>query len=131
MAGRQQARHKGLYDKRCKRAELGIGDLVLVRKTAWKGKHKIQDRWESDENQVIGQPDPGIPVYKVANVSGGRTRVLHRNYCCPCKVESDQPGGQKVEDLQSPEEEDDEDSGMPSVPRASQVRTRRRNVSPW
>ena len=44
VAGRQQARHKGLYDKRCKGAELDIGDLVLVRKTAWKGKRKIQDR---------------------------------------------------------------------------------------
>ena len=45
VASRQQARHKGLYDERCKGAELEIGDLVLVRKTAWKGKYKIQDRW--------------------------------------------------------------------------------------
>ena len=41
VAGRQQARHKGLYDRRCKGATLGIGDLVLVKKTAWKGRHKI------------------------------------------------------------------------------------------
>ena len=34
VAGKQQARHKGLYDKRCKGAELNIEDLVLVRKTA-------------------------------------------------------------------------------------------------
>ena len=46
VASRQHARHKGLYDKRWKGAELDIGDLVLVRKTAWKGKHKIQDRQE-------------------------------------------------------------------------------------
>ena len=44
VAGRQQARHKGLYDRRCKGAALDIGDLVLVKKTAWKGRHKIQDR---------------------------------------------------------------------------------------
>ena len=44
VASRQQARHKGLYDQRCRGTELEIGDLVLVRKTAWKGKHKIQDR---------------------------------------------------------------------------------------
>ena len=56
VASRQQARQKGLYDQRCRGAELEIGDLVLVRKTAWKGKHKIQDRWESDKYQVIGQP---------------------------------------------------------------------------
>ena len=77
MAGRQQARHKGVYYRRFKGAALDIGDLVLVKKTAWKGRHKIQDRWESDELQVIGQPNPGIPVYEVQNVAGGRTRVLH------------------------------------------------------
>ena len=44
VADRQQARHKGLYDQRCRGAELEIRDLVLVRKTAWKGKHKIWDR---------------------------------------------------------------------------------------
>ena len=60
-------------------AELEVGDLVLVRQTAWKGKHKIQDRWESDEYQVKGKPTPGIHVYKVQCVKGGRTRILHRN----------------------------------------------------
>ena len=50
------------------------GTWFLVRKTAWEGKHKIQDRWESDEYQVIGQPTPGIPVYKVECVAGGRTK---------------------------------------------------------
>ena len=63
VADRQQARHKGLYERRSKGATLDIGDLVLVKKTAWKGRYKIQDRWESDEYQVIGQPNPGIPVY--------------------------------------------------------------------
>ena len=77
VAGRHQARHKGLYDRKCKGATLDIGDLVLVRKTVWKGRHKMQDRWESDEYQVIGQPNPGIPVYEVKSVAGGRTRVLH------------------------------------------------------
>ena len=77
VASRQQARHKGLYDRRCKGAALDIGDLVLVKKTAWKGRHKIQDRWESDEYQAIGQPNPGIPVYEVQNVAEGRIRVLH------------------------------------------------------
>ena len=130
MASIQQARHIGLYDRRCKGAGLDIGDLVLVRKTAWKGKHKIQDRWESDEYQLIGQPNPGIPVYKVESVAGGRTRVLHRNLLLPLQGRIRQPGGREVEDLPSPEEEEDEDSGMPGVPKASQVRERRRHVSP-
>ena len=54
VAGRQQAKHKGLYDRRCKGDGLDMGDLFLVREIAWKGKHKIQERWESDECQVIG-----------------------------------------------------------------------------
>ena len=83
VAGRQQARHKGIYDRRCKGAALDIGDLVLVKKTAWKGRNKIQDRWESDEYQLIGQPNPGIPVYEVQNVAGGRTKVLHQNLLQP------------------------------------------------
>ena len=69
-------------------------------------------------------------MYKVESVAGGRTRVLHRNLLLPLQGRIRQPGGQEVEDLQSPEEEEDEDSGMPGVPRAPMVRTRRRNVSP-
>ena len=63
-------------------------------------------------------------------LQGGRTRVLHRNLLLSLQGRIRQPSGQEVEDLQSPEEEEDEDSGMPGVPRAPQVRTRRRNVSP-
>ena len=83
VASRQQSRHEGLYDQSCRGAELEIGDLVLVRKTAWNGKHKIQDRWQSDEYQVIEQSTPGIPVYKVQCVAGGRTRILDRNLLLP------------------------------------------------
>ena len=130
MAGRQQARHKGLYDRRCKGAALDIGDLVLVKKTAWKGKHKIQDKWESDEYQVIGQPNPGIPVYEVKCVAGGRTRVLHHNLLLPLQSRLRPQGGQEVEDPQGPEEEEEEDSGLPGVPRVPHVRTGKRLASP-
>ena len=53
-------------------------------------------------------------------------------YCCPCKVRCKirQPGGLEVEDLQNPDEEEDEDDGMPGVTRATQVRARRRNTIP-
>ena len=106
VTSRQQARHKGLYDKRCRGAELGIGDLVLIRKTTWKGQHKIQDRWDSDEYQVIGQPNSGIPVYKVKSVARGRSRVLHRKLLLPLQGRIRQPDGQEVEDLQGPEVEE-------------------------
>ena len=41
-----------------------------------------------------------------------------------------QPGGLEVEDLPSPDEEEDEEGGMPGVTRAPQVRARRRNTTP-
>ena len=129
VASRHQARQKGLYDQRCREAELEIGDLVLVRKTPWKGEHKIQDRWESEEYQVIGQPTPGIPVYKVECVAGGRTRILHRNLLLPLQGKIRQPGGLEVEDHPNPDEEEDEEDGMPGVTRAPQVRARRRDTT--
>ena len=128
MAGRQQARHKGLYDRRCKGAALDIGDLVLVKKTAWKGRNKIHDTWESDEYQVIGQPNPGIPVYEMESVAGGRTRVLHWNLLLPLQGRVRQQGGQEVEDPQGPEEEEEEESGIPGVPRTPQVKTGKKHV---
>ena len=79
MVKRQQARHKGLYDQKCMGAELKVGDLVLVKQTAWKGRCKIQDRWEDEEYQ----PNPGVPVYDVKSIAGGRPRVLHRNLLLP------------------------------------------------
>ena len=126
----QQARHKGLYDRRCKGAALGLGDLVLVKKTAWKGRHKIRDMWESDEYQVIGQPTPGIPVYEVKCIAGGKTRVLHCNLLLPLQGRIRQQGGQAVEDPLGPEEEEEEDSGLPGVPQAPQVRAGKRPASP-
>ena len=42
MVKGQQARHKGLYDWKCRGAELKVGDLVLVKQTDWMGRHKIQ-----------------------------------------------------------------------------------------
>ena len=121
VADKQQARHKELYDRRCRGAALDIGDLVLVKKTAWKGKHKIQDRWESDEYQVIEQPTPGIPVYKVKCIAGGRSRVLHCNLLLPLQGRLRQSEGQVGIDTPDPEEEEEEDSRLPGAPQAPQA----------
>ena len=43
MAQKQQAKHRELYDLKCRGAALDVGDLVLVKQTTWKGRHKIQD----------------------------------------------------------------------------------------
>ena len=34
------------YDLKVRCAQLKVGDKVLLKHTAVKGKHKIQDRWE-------------------------------------------------------------------------------------
>ena len=125
MAKRQQARHRELYHLKCKGAELEVGDLVLVKQTAWKGRHKIQGRWESEEYLVAGQPTPGVSVYTVKGVVGARTRVLHRNLWLPLQGRVKQQGGIKGEIIWSSEDEEEDREEMPKVDRAPQGRPRR------
>ena len=42
-----------------------VGDKVLLRCTAFKGKHKIQDPWEDTIYEVIKQPFKNMPVFKI------------------------------------------------------------------
>ena len=44
-------------------ASLEEGDLILVRVTAFKGKHKIHDKRKEKGYVVKSQPHAGIPVY--------------------------------------------------------------------
>ena len=108
VASRQQTRHKRLYDRKCRGATLDIGDLVLVKQTAWKGRHKIQDCWEEEEYQVVDQPTPGVPVYVVKSIAGGRPRVLHRNLLLPLQGRIRQEGVTEEED--SPDSESEADT---------------------
>ena len=124
-ANRQQAKHRELYDQKCRGAELEVGDLVLVQQTAWKGRHKIQDRWENEEYQVVGQPTPGVPVYTVQSVAGGRTRVLHRNLLLPLQGRIRQEGGRKGEGISDSEDEEEGGDEMPKVDGAAHGRPRR------
>ena len=98
--------------------ELGIGDLVLVKQTAWKGRHKIQDKCETEEYQVVGQPTPGVPVYTVKSVAGGRTGVLHRNLLLPLQGRIRQEEGMRGEGISDSEDEEEGGDGMPKVARA-------------
>ena len=118
MAQKQQARHRGLYNLRCRGATLSVGDLVLVKQTAWKGRHKIQDRWEDREYQVEDQPTPGIPVYTVKSLSGGQTKVLHRNLLLPLQGRLRQEGETVAEGVTDSEEEEEERAVTPCVTRA-------------
>ena len=53
---------------------------------AHKARHKIQDKWESEEYIVLEQPIPGTPVYRVRPVTGTKVRTLHRNLLLPLGV---------------------------------------------
>ena len=63
---------------------LEVGDTVLVHVTAFKGHHKMQDRWENREYVVEKQPYPNVQVYVVCPRDGeGCSQTLHRNYLLP------------------------------------------------
>ena len=59
---------------------------MLVKIVAHKARHKIQDKWESEEYIVLEQPIPGTPVYRVRPVTGTKVRTLHRNLLLPLGV---------------------------------------------
>ena len=105
MTQRQQDRHRGLYDLKCRDATLSMGDLVLVKQTAWKGRHKIQDRWENGEYQVVGQPTPGVPAYTVESLLPLQGRIREK--------------GETVEEgVTDSDEEEEGRAVMPKVARA-------------
>ena len=82
----QAQKYKTSYDKSIKGPQLQVNDLVLVKIVAHKARHKIQDKWESEEYIVIEQPIPGTPVYRVRPVTGTKVRTLHRNILLPLGV---------------------------------------------
>ena len=70
--------------------------MVLVHVTAFKGCHKIQNRWENGEYVVEKQPYPNVPVYVVCPRDGeGHSWTLHRNYLLP--INSNLEQGEKDE----------------------------------
>ena len=63
---------------------LDQGDRVLVKIVAYKGKHKIADRWEEEPSIIIRKPNADMPVYVVQKEDGtGPERTLHRTFCYP------------------------------------------------
>ena len=82
----QAQKYKTSYDRSVKGPQLQVNDLVLVKIVAHKARHKVQDKWESEEYIVIEQPIPGTPVYRVRPVTGTKVRTLHRNLLLPLGV---------------------------------------------
>ena len=86
MSQKQAQKYKLSYDRKVKGTQLQIDYLVLVKRVAWKGRHKIQNKWEPEEYVVLEQPNKSVLVYKVKPVGNGKERVLHRNMLLPLGI---------------------------------------------
>ena len=62
-----------------------VGDKVLLRHTAFKGKDKIQDHWEYNIYEVVEQPLGNIPVFKIKSAGGDEdwVKIVYRNLLLP------------------------------------------------
>ena len=61
-----------------------VGDKVLLRLNAFKGKHKIQDHWENTIYEVVEQAFKKIPVFKIKSQgSDDGVKIVHRNLLLP------------------------------------------------
>ena len=98
MSQKQAQKYKSSYDKKVKGSQLKMNDIILVKRVAWKGRHKIQNKWEPSEYIVVEQPNLKVPVYRVKSLEDNKTRVLHRNMLLSLRVKF------------IPEEESDQDS---------------------
>ena len=108
MSQKQAQKYKLSYDKKVKGIQLQIDDLVLVKRVAWKGRHKIQNKWEPEEYVVLDQPNKSVPVYRVKPVSNGKERVLHRNMLLPLKYCQIKFVPENDSDIESSQEEEPE-----------------------
>ena len=108
---KEAERHKRNFDKKGKAAALEVGDMVLVHVTAFKGRHKMQNRWENREYVVEKQPYPDLPVYVVCPRDGeGCSQTLHRNYLLPISSNMEQ------DETDGPENRVENDTTLTPVP---------------
>ena len=86
MSLKQAQKYKSSYDRKAKGSQLKENDIVLVKRVAWKGRHKIQNKWEPSEYIVVEQPNLKVPVYKVKSLEDNKIKVLHRNMLLPLGI---------------------------------------------
>ena len=84
---KEAAKAKKHYDRRVRCSKLEPGDLVLVKKFGYRGKHKIQDRWENHVYEVLESCHSSPLVFRIRREDGeGGIRILHRNLLLPFKT---------------------------------------------
>lgn len=125
-SGQRQSKQKEHYDKKAKYDCVKIGDRVLVKIVAFKGKHKIADNWENQVYKILDKPNVDLPVYVVKREDGeGPTRTLHRNLllplncindvpCCETDHENSEIGDTDTAEIDLPDELEDIESGSES-----------------
>ena len=110
---KENQRHKQNYDHKTRCTQLRVGDQVLLKKTAFKGKHKIQGHWEDTVYHVVGQPYYGMPVFRITPVAGGgKVRVVHWNLLLPFggNIEGDPGNEENWLDIDDPQDSISADS---------------------
>ena len=74
----EACRQKLYYERKIGTVNLKLGNLVLVKADAFKGKGKIKDRWEEDTWEVVHQIMTDVPSYEVTN-QHGKSCIFHQN----------------------------------------------------
>ena len=115
---------KKYYDRRVRCSELETGDFVLVKKFGFRGKHKIQDRWENQVYEVLEPYHSSPLVFRIRKEDGtGNIRVVHRNLLLPFRSRildedtipyspdpvDDSQSDEQVESIQEDQEDSPED----------------------
>ena len=77
-AEKNAAYNKAKYDARIKQVELDVGDRVLLKNLEKGGTGKLRSFWEQ-KIYVVAEKDESLPVYKVKQVGGSKTKTVHRN----------------------------------------------------
>ena len=72
-------KQKCYYDQATSTAQLGPGDVVLMKNDAYQGKWKVKDWWSETEYVVIRQVTDGIPAYEVKD-EVGNVKTVHCNW---------------------------------------------------
>ena len=84
--------------------------MVVLRQKSFRGRAKIQDRWDSILYEVIEIPYPDMPMFKI-QLQGdpeAKPRILHRNLLQPIRqIETSKAEELRVSPLQSQENLDD------------------------
>lgn len=67
------------YNAKAKAGPIPVGAQVLLRKCAFKGRHKIQDKYERAPYKVVWVNQHG-DVYRIRPVNGGQEKTVNRKY---------------------------------------------------